>query len=122
MNRLLTADAYPPQEPVPPKGQAYRAEAARRAAGVEGFEASYGADIYQRIALFNVAGKIHAIDDTCPHAGAPLSEGQLNGCVVTCPWHAIRFDVTSGRVPGQSDDSLAVYPTFINGDQIEVEV
>ena len=75
-----------------------------------------------RIALFNVEGKIHAIDDTCPHAGAPLSEGQLKGCVVTCPWHAIRFDVTSGRVPGSADDSLTVYPTFINGDQIEVEV
>ena len=75
-----------------------------------------------RIAFFNVDGKIHAIDDTCPHAGAPLSEGQLNGCVVTCPWHAIRFDVTSGRVPGQSDDALSTYPVFINGDQIEVEV
>jgi nitrite reductase/ring-hydroxylating ferredoxin subunit len=76
----------------------------------------------QRIAFFNVDGKIHAIDDTCPHAGAPLSEGQLNGCVVTCPWHAIRFDVTSGRVPGQTDDALSTYPVFIAGDQIEVEV
>lgn len=75
-----------------------------------------------RIAFFNVDGKIHAIDDTCPHAGAPLSEGQLNGCVVTCPWHAIRFDVTSGRVPGQTDDALSTYRVFINGDQIEVEV
>jgi 3-phenylpropionate/trans-cinnamate dioxygenase ferredoxin subunit len=76
----------------------------------------------RRIALFNVAGTIHAVDDTCPHAGAPLSEGQLKGCVVMCPWHAIRFDVTSGRVPGQTDQSLAVYPVVINGDQIEVEV
>ncbi len=76
----------------------------------------------QRIAFFNVAGKIHAMDDVCPHSGAPLSEGQLNGCVVTCPWHAIRFDVTSGRMPGSAEDSLATYPVFINGDQIEVEV
>jgi nitrite reductase/ring-hydroxylating ferredoxin subunit len=76
----------------------------------------------QHIAFFNVAGRIHAIDDTCPHAGAPLSQGRLEGCVVTCPWHAIRFDVTTGRRPGQSEDTLAAYPVFINGDQIEVEV
>jgi len=76
----------------------------------------------RRIALFNVDGKIHAIDDLCPHAGAPLSEGRLTGCVVTCPWHAIRFDVTSGRVPGGKEDVLATHPVFINGDQIEVEV
>jgi 3-phenylpropionate/trans-cinnamate dioxygenase ferredoxin subunit len=76
----------------------------------------------RRIALFNVAGTIHAVDDTCPHSGAPLSEGQLNGCVVTCPWHAIRFDVTSGRVPGQTDKALSVYPVVVNGDQIEIEV
>jgi nitrite reductase/ring-hydroxylating ferredoxin subunit len=76
----------------------------------------------QRIAFFNVAGKIHAMDDICPHAGAPLSEGRLTGCVVTCPWHAIDFDVTNGRVPGQPEDSQTVYPVFVNGDQIEVEV
>jgi len=76
----------------------------------------------QRIAFFNVAGRIHAIDDTCPHAGAPLSQGRLDGCLVTCPWHAIRFDVTTGRLPGQSDNALATYPVFLNGDQIEVEV
>jgi nitrite reductase/ring-hydroxylating ferredoxin subunit len=76
----------------------------------------------KRIAFFNVDGKIHAIDDTCPHAGAPLSEGRLAGCVVTCPWHAIEFDVTNGRVPGQAEDSQTVYPVFVNGDQIEVDV
>lgn len=76
----------------------------------------------RRIGVFNVDGKFHAIDDICPHAGAPLSEGRLTGCVVTCPWHAIDFDVTNGRVPGQDEDSQTVYPVFVNGDQIEVEV
>jgi len=76
----------------------------------------------QRIAFFNIGGTVHAMDDTCPHAGAPLSQGRLNGCVVMCPWHAINFDVTSGRVPGQSESALATYPVFVNGGQIEVEV
>jgi len=76
----------------------------------------------QRIAFFNIAGRVHAMDDTCPHAGAPLSEGRLAGCVVTCPWHAIDFDVTTGCVPGQKDHALATFPVFVNGDQIEVEL
>ncbi|MEO6875981.1 MAG: Rieske 2Fe-2S domain-containing protein [Opitutaceae bacterium] len=76
----------------------------------------------RRIALFNIAGIIHAMDDMCPHAGAPLSDGRLHGCVVTCPWHGWEFDVTNGRMPGQDQDCQTVYPVTINGDQIEVEV
>ena len=76
----------------------------------------------QRIALFNIDGKFHAIDDTCPHAGAPLADGRINGCLVTCPWHAIRFDVTTGCMPGQAEKSVATFPVFITGDQVEVEV
>jgi nitrite reductase (NADH) small subunit len=50
----------------------------------------------KRIALFNVEGALYAIDDTCTHRGGPLSEGELNGNEVSCPWHGARFDVTSG--------------------------
>ena len=39
----------------------------------------------KRIAIFNVAGKFHAIDDECPHAGASLSEGHLEGGNIGCP-------------------------------------
>lgn len=52
----------------------------------------------KRIALFNVDGTFHAIDDTCTHRGGPLSEGTVEGTEVTCPWHGAVFDVTSGTV------------------------
>ena len=52
------------------------------------------------IAVFNVAGSYHAIDNTCTHAGGPLSEGEIEGCQVTCPWHGGVFDVTTGEVLG----------------------
>jgi nitrite reductase/ring-hydroxylating ferredoxin subunit len=48
------------------------------------------------LALFNVNGTYYAIDDTCPHRGAPLWEGALSGSEVTCPWHAATFDLKSG--------------------------
>ena len=45
-------------------------------------------------------GVLHAIAATCSHAGGPLDEGELNGDVVTCPWHGSRFCITDGRVVG----------------------
>jgi nitrite reductase/ring-hydroxylating ferredoxin subunit/uncharacterized membrane protein len=41
---------------------------------------------------------IHAFEGTCPHYGGPLWEGELDGHVVTCPWHGSQFDVRDGRV------------------------
>jgi nitrite reductase/ring-hydroxylating ferredoxin subunit len=49
------------------------------------------------VALFNVEGTFYAMDGICPHAGGPLGEGELNGSVVTCPWHGWQFDVTTGQ-------------------------
>lgn len=77
----------------------------------------------QTIALFNVDGKDYAIDDACPHAGGPLNEGDLDGNVVTCPWHGAQFDVTNGKVlcaPARSD--VASYPVTVDGDDFLVEV
>ncbi len=39
---------------------------------------------------------IAAVDDRCPHMAAPLSIGELDGCVVACPLHSGRFDLTTG--------------------------
>ena len=52
----------------------------------------------KRIALFNVSGRYYAIDDRCPHRGAPLSEGELEGAAVVCPWHGAIFDLATGNV------------------------
>jgi len=49
------------------------------------------------ILICNVGGKLHAVDDACTHAIASLSEGRLQGTIVTCPMHGGRFDVRSGK-------------------------
>ena len=77
----------------------------------------------RRIALFNVDGTIHAIDDTCTHRGGPLSEGELEGTTVTCPWHGARFDVTSGSVIGPPAGSdVTSYRVEIDGADIKLEL
>ena len=68
------------------------------------------------VALFNVAGRVFAIGNRCPHARASLSEGAVdpaNG-VVTCPWHDGRFDLGSGRLlGGPPTASVPWYPVRI---------
>jgi arylformamidase len=49
---LLKPEDYPPPEPIPPAAEAYRKEALRLGAGVEGLDCIYGPEIFQRIALF----------------------------------------------------------------------
>jgi nitrite reductase/ring-hydroxylating ferredoxin subunit len=75
------------------------------------------------IALFNLGGRYHAIDDVCPHRGGPLSEGEVQGDVVTCPWHGARFRITTGEVLGPpARTGVARYPTRVNGSDIEIEL
>ncbi len=50
-----------------------------------------------RVALFNIANEIYAIEDVCTHDGGPLAEGTLvNSGEVKCPRHGARFDIRTG--------------------------
>jgi len=48
------------------------------------------------LALFNIEGKIYALDNVCPHAGGPLGEGTVEETHVACPWHGWKFDIPTG--------------------------
>jgi nitrite reductase/ring-hydroxylating ferredoxin subunit len=45
------------------------------------------------VCVYNVAGEYYATQDTCTHAEASLSEGDLYDHIVTCPLHGAEFDV-----------------------------
>jgi 3-phenylpropionate/trans-cinnamate dioxygenase ferredoxin subunit len=73
------------------------------------------------IALANVAGEFYAIDDTCSHEEASLSEGGLAGEVVVCPRHGARFNVKTGRVLSlPAVRSVATYAVKVEGDDVLV--
>jgi nitrite reductase/ring-hydroxylating ferredoxin subunit len=77
----------------------------------------------RKIALFNVDGTYYAIDDTCPHRGASLGEGELSGREVICPWHGAGFDVTTGAhlcPPARSD--VAAYKVQVVGEEVQIDV
>jgi nitrite reductase/ring-hydroxylating ferredoxin subunit len=73
----------------------------RKVAGIDELPSGAGKCLEidrKRIVLFNVGGCVYAIDDVCPHRGASLSEGELEGATVICPWHGAIFDLATGEV------------------------
>lgn len=77
----------------------------------------------RNIALFNVAGVFHAIDNTCSHEGGSLGEGELAGEVVSCPWHNTEFNVTTGKALGPlTDEDVRRFPVRVQGNDVLVEV
>jgi nitrite reductase/ring-hydroxylating ferredoxin subunit len=77
----------------------------------------------KKIALFNVDGTYYAIDDACTHRGGPLSEGELSGNEVTCPWHGAIFDLKTGNTLGPpATKGVSRYNVRVSGESIEVEV
>lgn len=76
------------------------------------------------IAVFNTEdGELYAIDDTCTHQDASLSEGWLEGCFVECPLHAAMFDLRTG-VPTCLPAKRAVntYAVEVYDGEVYVEV
>jgi nitrite reductase/ring-hydroxylating ferredoxin subunit len=78
-----------------------------------------------RIALFYVVAqnKIYAIDDRCPHVGASLACGKVEGLVVSCPWHHARFSLTTGANLSPPDfGPVRAYPTRSDDGYIEINL
>jgi nitrite reductase (NADH) small subunit len=73
------------------------------------------------LALFNVEGHLYALDNACAHRGGPLGEGDLEGRLVVCPWHAWRWDVTTGSNANNPAVKIACYPVRAESDGVYVE-
>jgi 3-phenylpropionate/trans-cinnamate dioxygenase ferredoxin subunit len=73
------------------------------------------------VAVANVGGKFYAFADVCTHDDGPVAEGELDGCVIECPRHGARFDITTGRVLSMpAVTPLPVYELRVEGDDILV--
>ena len=73
-------------------------------------------------ALYNIDGVVSAIDGICPHQGGPLADGQVDGTMVTCPWHGWQFDIRSGKTPLGPKIKQPVYEVKLEGRDILVSV
>ncbi|WP_129563155.1 Rieske (2Fe-2S) protein [Paraburkholderia dokdonensis] len=62
------------------------------------------------VVLFNIEGNVIAIENSCPHNGASLANGQLDGHVLRCPAHGMRFDLRACAKP----EAARLCPTFLD--------
>jgi nitrite reductase (NADH) small subunit len=74
------------------------------------------------VAIFHRHDGFHAIDDVCPHMGASLSEGLVEGDIVTCPWHEWRFRITDGVWADNPRIKTGSYPVRVEDGQVQVQV
>ena len=77
----------------------------------------------KKIAIFNVGNQYFAIDDTCTHAGGPLSEGSVEGFQVNCPWHGAAFDLKTGEaLCAPAFEAISCYNVKVEADDIKIEI
>src|SRR3954467_10596191 len=73
-------------------------------------------------ATSHTASGFFATDNTCPHRGGPLAEGDLIGDEIVCPWHLWGFDVRIGLCPGNAEFSVSTHEVRIENDRILVKL
>jgi nitrite reductase/ring-hydroxylating ferredoxin subunit len=73
------------------------------------------------VAVYQLDGRLLAVEDRCPHAGATLSEGAVEGGVVTCPGHGSQFEVATGeRVRGPADLGVRTFDVVVDGGRVHL--
>jgi toluene monooxygenase system ferredoxin subunit len=74
------------------------------------------------ILLVRVDDTVHAYEDRCAHLGVKLSEGTLDGTVLTCHAHHWQYDVITGRGVNPQDTCLVRLPVQVHGGSIFVDL
>jgi nitrite reductase/ring-hydroxylating ferredoxin subunit len=110
----------------PKSGKPEARESAGRAVTVgrvEDVPAGRGATVQllngRELALYNVEGRFYAIENFCPHKGAPLADGRLCGAAVECDWHGWRFDLSTGECL-TNRSSVETYEVLIEDGWIKI--
>jgi nitrite reductase/ring-hydroxylating ferredoxin subunit len=77
----------------------------------------------EEILICRVGDSFHAISNICSHAYVELSDGELDGCFVTCPLHFSQFDVRTGEPQGlPAKEPVQVYELSIIDERIYLKV
>lgn len=72
------------------------------------------------IALVRTSNGYCALDNACPHAGGPLSEGSIENGLIVCPWHGREYNLATGECEGFAP--VATYPVELRADGIYVSI
>ncbi len=75
------------------------------------------------IGLVRRGEKFFAFSGTCPHRGASLIEGSINGLdELICPLHQYRFELKTGKVSVGSCGDLEVFPCELTAEGLKISM
>ena len=74
-----------------------------------------------QVAVFNLSGEYHAIEDQCTHDGGTLTGGAIDGEQIVCPRHGARFSIRTGAVLAPpAYEPVATFPVRIENGMVQV--
>jgi nitrite reductase (NADH) small subunit/3-phenylpropionate/trans-cinnamate dioxygenase ferredoxin subunit len=75
---------------------------------------------HRTIAVFRIGDDFFAINNTCPHKGAALCDGEIivQDRIVRCPWHHWNWRLHDGRLESDPRQSVRTYPVAVDGDEV----
>lgn len=77
----------------------------------------------KQLVLFNLKGKLYAMDNLCGHASGPLNQGRYDGKTIECPWHRSKFDITTGAViNGPARRAQTMYTVRVVNKEVQVQL
>jgi len=76
----------------------------------------------RRIALYHIPSGFFATENTCPHRGGPLGEGDIIASEIVCPWHLWSFEIETGVCVGNPEIRIATHDVRVEGDRVLVRL
>jgi NAD(P)H-dependent nitrite reductase small subunit len=76
----------------------------------------------RELALYNAGGQFYAVENFCPHKGAPLADGTLRGHTVECAWHGWRFDLRTGACLDHSSEAVETYEVVVEDGWVKIKI
>ena len=88
----------------------------------EGAREIVGLEDGRQVLLARVAGELVAVEDRCSHEDLPLSDGDIEGSEIVCPYHGARFCLKTGEATAApAYDPITVFPVRVNAGVVEID-
>ena len=76
----------------------------------------------RHVALFRLGDEFFALDNMCLHRGGPLCDGQIDGTVVTCPWHGWSYEIPTGTMVQDPRVGVSKHEVRLAGGEVSVRL
>jgi ferredoxin-nitrite reductase len=73
------------------------------------------------LAVFRRGARLFALQNACPHEGAALADGELDGDHVICPGHSFRFNLRTGACSNAPDLRARTYAVVLRDGALKLD-